>query len=122
MNEENNFHELDQLIRAYLHQDMELDASTVPEAIGRYAKINDDGTKQRLCEDMTHFLERYKDNLHGEFERRYGFDFMPEELGMDAPQFFEMVCAILADPAIFRRYETRSGAWIGNADNARVAR
>ncbi|MBB3953032.1 contact-dependent growth inhibition system immunity protein [Aureimonas jatrophae] len=106
MSEADDLFELDQLIRAYLHQDMELEAASVPEAIGRYARLNDERTKASLAAAMDLFLHRFHNDLHAEFARRYRYDFMPDELGLDVPGFFQMVRAILADPAAYRRYET----------------
>lgn len=96
---------LDQLVRAYLHQDMELEAASVPEAIGLYARLNDAQTKIDLHAAMEHFLHRFHNDLHGAFERRYGFDFMPDELGLDVPDFFTLVRVILADPSTAGRLD-----------------
>lgn len=109
MDEADDLFELDQLIGAYLHQDMDLEAATVPEAIDRYARINDERTKTGLVRAMDLFLHRFHNDLHAEFARRYRYDFMPEELGLDVPGFFDMVRAILTDPAAYRRYETAGG-------------
>lgn len=101
---------LDQLIGAYLHQDMDLDAATVPEAIGRYSRVNDDATKIALETAMDRFQQRFDNDLHGEFDRRYGRDFMPDELGMNVTEFFDMVRVLLAEPGSYRQFETRSDA------------
>lgn len=105
-----DFFELDQLIRAYLGQDMELDARTVPEAVARYSRLNDAGTKDRLRSAMEGFAQRFDNRLQDEFARRYAHDFMPEGLGMDVNQFFDMVRAILADPSAARAYLADSAA------------
>lgn len=88
---------LDQLIGAYLHQDMELVADTVPEAITRYARLNDAETKAALVSAMDRFEQRFHNDLHGEFRRRYVYDFMPEDLGTDVSGFFDMVRVMLAN-------------------------
>jgi hypothetical protein len=108
MNEPDDLFPLDQLIRAYLHQDMELDAPTVPEALACYERLNDERTKDDLRSAMDRFLHRHHNDLHGAFERRYGFDFMPDELGLDVPGFFTLVRSILSDPA--RRIDHASGS------------
>jgi len=93
------------IVGAYLHQDMDIDYETVPEALAAYARVIDQAEKQALFAEMTHFLERYHDDPEGEFDRRYGFDFTPSIIGQTVPQFFDMLRAIIADPDSYRRFE-----------------
>jgi len=90
---------LDQLIGAYLHQDMELTDATVMDALRRYARSNDDATKRRLRLAMAAFERRFHNDLHGAFSERYQYDFMPEELGLDVTGFFDLMRTILDDAA-----------------------
>ncbi|WP_182084190.1 contact-dependent growth inhibition system immunity protein [Aureimonas sp. ME7] len=103
--EQDDLFELDQLIGAYLHQNMEMEVATVPQAIARYARLNDEPTKRGLVEAMERFLHRFGNDLHGEFARRYRYDVMPEDLGLTVPEFFDMVRTLLADPDEYRRFE-----------------
>jgi hypothetical protein len=82
---------LDQLIRAYLHQDMELFDASVPDAIQRYARLNDEATKDALRLAMDAFEHRFHNDLEGEFSCRYRYDFLPEELGLNVRGFFDLV-------------------------------
>ncbi len=108
MSDDEPLEELDQLIRAYLHQDMELDAPGVPQAIARFSRLNDAVTKEKLEAAMQEFSRRYHNNAEAVFEQRYGDDFVPAELGQSVEQFFQMVRELLVDPESHVRFDGTS--------------
>ncbi|KAA3514375.1 contact-dependent growth inhibition system immunity protein [Agrobacterium rosae] len=95
------------LIAGCLHQDMDLEYDTVPEALAGYARFTKPDEKQMLLAEINHFLERYHNDLEGEFSRRFWFDFTPDTIGQTASQFFAMLREILADPECYVRYLPR---------------
>lgn len=102
--DEGDFVLLGQMIGGYLHQDMDLIAETVPEAIAEYSRDATPETKRRLAAELELFLARHHNDAEAEFRRRYGHDFTPDELGQSVPEFFAMTREILDDPARWRRY------------------
>lgn len=105
MTDTDEFDALAGLIGSYLHQDMDLEYETVPEAIAGYSRVSEASRKEQLLRDMDAFLERYHNSLEAEFAKRYGFDFTPDIIGQSVPEFFDMVRTILADPESYARYE-----------------
>ena len=100
-----DFNELDNLIQAYLSQDMDMIAETVPEAIAEYVRTARQVEKDELLRDMENFIHRYHNNPEAEFERRWGFDHTPDDFkNQTTAEFFDMIRAILADPACCKRY------------------
>lgn len=108
--DEAEFAPLDQLIRAYLHQDMDMDADTVPEAIANFSRLEGEEFKTMLRNAMARFEMRHHNDLEAEFRQRYAFDFVPDGPGQSVPKFFEMVRTILNEPGSYRRFED-AGIW-----------
>lgn len=103
--DDNEFEALDTLIRAYLHQDMEIDADTMPEAISNVSRLEGDAYKNALRSAMDRFEHRHHNRLEEAFAERYWFDFVPDGPDESVPKFFDMVRAILDDPESYRRFE-----------------
>ena len=101
-----NFYELGQMIGAYLHQDMDLIADSVPGAIAAYAREASEGTKDALNHEMDRFVEKFHDRAEIEFAARYGGDFTPDEIGQSVAEFFDMVKLILVSPTGFEAFES----------------
>lgn len=99
-----DFRFLAQMIGGYLHQDMDLEADSVPEAISVFAGKADAATRAGVMADMQRFLETYHNRLAEEFASRFGHDFTPDEIGQSVGDFFDMVTVLLADPAAYARY------------------
>ncbi|WP_421363026.1 contact-dependent growth inhibition system immunity protein [Agrobacterium rosae] len=96
------------LVAGCLHQDMDLAYDTVPEALAGYACFTEIDEKQMLFNEMKSFLERYNNDLDGEFSRRFGFNFTPESIGLTVPEFFEMLRTIMDDPESYVRFKPRN--------------
>jgi hypothetical protein len=105
-----DFYFLGQMIGGYLHQDMDLEADSVPEAISIFARKADAATREGVRTDMKTFLDRYPNQAGEEFATRFGHDFAPEEIGQSVSDFFDMVTAILDNPASYSRYLDESRA------------
>ncbi len=103
---EDDFPALSGLVTGYFHQDMDLEYDSIPQALAGYAGFTEGSTKQQLRREMATFLERYHNDLEGEFSRRYWFDFIPEVIGQTVPEFFDMVRTILDDPRSYVRFES----------------
>ena len=101
---EQAFYNLGQMIGGYLHQDMDLEADSVPEAISVFAGKADTATRQAVITEMRAFLQQYHNRAAEEFATRWGHDFEPREIGQSVDEFFDMVTAILADPSVYIRY------------------
>ncbi|TDK39685.1 hypothetical protein E2F50_06165 [Rhizobium deserti] len=99
-----DFYFLGQMIGGYLHQDMDLEADSVPEAISIFAGKADAATLEGVQVDMKTFLERYHNQAEEEFAKRFGHDFVPGEIGQSVGQFFAMVTTILDNPASYSSY------------------
>ncbi|GAK71654.1 hypothetical protein RRU01S_19_00590 [Agrobacterium rubi TR3 = NBRC 13261] len=100
-----DFPALFNLIGNYLHQDMDIEFDSVPEALAGYSRMTEPGEKHKLVDEMETFLGRYHNDLDGEFSRRYGFDFTPDIIGQTVPEFFDMLRTILDDPESYIRFE-----------------
>jgi hypothetical protein len=96
------------MIGGYLHQDMEIEADSVPEAISIFASKADTATRRGVEVDMKKFLERYRDQADEKFANCFGHDFVPAEIGQSLDEFFAMVTVILDDPAAFLHYQSHS--------------
>jgi hypothetical protein len=100
-----HFDALSGLIGSYLHQDMDLEYDSVPEAIAGYARLTEDDRKQQLLREMVEFLHHYHNDIEEAFSKRYWFDFSPKTLGQTVPEFFNMVREIVTDPDSYHRFE-----------------
>ncbi|NTE85761.1 contact-dependent growth inhibition system immunity protein [Agrobacterium rubi] len=100
-----DFPSLSGLIAGCLHQDMDIEYETVPQALAGYARSTEPDEKQMLFDEMKNFLERHHNDLEGEFSRRYWFDFTPDIIGQTVPEFFDMLRTILNDPESYVRFE-----------------
>lgn len=92
------FDGLNHLVWAYLHQDMDLEADTVPEEAAIHARVGGEAAGNALRAAMQLFEMRYHNDLEDEFKRRFWFDFDPEQGGLSITEFFDMVRSILVDP------------------------
>jgi len=101
-----DFPALFSLIGNYLHQDMDIEFDTVPQALAGYSRVTEPDKKHQLLDEMETFLGRYHNDLEGEFSRRYWFDFTPDIIGQTVPEFFQMLKTILDDPDSYQRFET----------------
>lgn len=101
---EPDFYYLTQMIGGYLHQDMDLEADSVPEAISIFAIKADAKTRAGLLTEMEEFSQRYHNRADEEFASRFGHDFVPAEIGQTLSEFFWMTAAIIEDPAAYEQY------------------
>lgn len=99
-----DFYHLGQMIGGYLHQDMDIEANNVPEAIAVFACKSDPVTRNAVLEEMHAFSERFHNRVGEEFAVQYGHDFEPKDIGQSVGEFFDMVAVILADPTTYTRY------------------
>jgi hypothetical protein len=102
---DNDFPALFGLFGNYFHQDMDLEYDSEEEAIADWAKFTSTEEKQQLFSEMTTFLERYHNDLEGEFTRRFHLGIGPEPTGLTIPAFFDLVRTVIADPESYRRFE-----------------
>lgn len=98
------FEFLRQMIGGYLHQDMDLEADSVPEAIAVFARHADAPMRDGVVSDMQSFMQQYHNRAADEFAQRFGRDFTPDEIGQSVGEFFEMVNAILIDPDSYQQF------------------
>lgn len=103
--DDGDFHQIGQMIGGYLHQDMDLIAGSVPEALAVFARETDAASHAALKAEFDLFLARHHNDAQNEFRRRYGHDFTPDDLGQTVPEFFAMTRSILDDPSNWRRYD-----------------
>jgi hypothetical protein len=104
------FYFLGQLIGGYLHQDMDLEADSVPEAVSVFAEKADAASRAGVLADMADFLQQYHNRADEEFASRFGHDFLPGEIGQTLGEFFEMTAAIIENPSVYTRYLDESSA------------
>nr|WP_246753848.1 contact-dependent growth inhibition system immunity protein [Jiella flava] len=90
------FFEISQMIGGYLHQDMDLYADTVREAILNYCGDIAESERVQVEAEMDEFLARYHNRAEDEFARRWGRDFTPVEIGLSVAAFFAMVKDLLS--------------------------
>ncbi len=95
---------LSQLVMAYLNQDMDMMADSVPEAIAVFAKDASSEEHGALRRDMAAFKDAHKENVETVFHDLYWFDFEPKQIGQTVNEFFAMVAAILTNPNDIRRF------------------
>lgn len=93
------------LIGSYLHQDMDLDADSVPEVIAHFARDTGEPGKAEILRSMDDFVQRYQSDPEAEFHRRWHGHFLPGSIGQTVPEFFAMVRAIVEDPVCYPRFE-----------------
>lgn len=99
-----NFPALADMMGHCFHQDMDLEAETVPEAVAMYARGLPGAAKRALQADIDRFRGQHPDNLDGAFLRAFGDDLDPREVGFGVADFLRMVEAVVEDPASFRAY------------------
>ncbi|NTF31223.1 contact-dependent growth inhibition system immunity protein [Rhizobium skierniewicense] len=92
------------LFGSYFHQDMDLEYDSEEEAIADWAQFASAEEKQQLLFEMTAFLERYHNDLEGEFTRRFHLGIGPEPVGLTVPAFFNLIRTVV-DPERYRRLE-----------------
>ncbi|MBB3947274.1 cytosine/adenosine deaminase-related metal-dependent hydrolase [Rhizobium skierniewicense] len=96
------------IVAGALHQDIDLEYDTAAQALAGYARATKCFEKQMLLSETERFLERYHNDLDGEFARRFGFNFTPKSIGYTVPELFDMLRTILDDPESYMRFEPRN--------------
>ena len=104
-NVDNDFPTLFSLFSNYFHQDMDLEYDCEEEAIADWEKSSSFAEKQQLLSEMNAFLERYDNDLEGEFTRRFYLGIGPEPEGLTVPAFFDLINTVVSDPESYRRFE-----------------
>lgn len=104
---------LAQFLHGTFHQDMDLEADTVPEAVAAFARREGPGTHEDLKRAMAEFERRHHNRLDDAFHAAFSPDFSPLEGGRNVAAFFAMVRDILEDPDRAAAYD--GGAPAGGA-------
>lgn len=94
-----DFYQLDQLIGCHFNQDyyyINDGEDTIAGIISIYKKTTTAKERQKLKEEIVHFIEIYHDNLDMEFDKRYGFDFSPALWETTAHAFLMVVLEIIS--------------------------
>jgi hypothetical protein len=76
-----NFHFLNQLIFGYFNQDADIindGEDTIEGIIMLFKRSASEWMLDDLVEEVDDFISAYGDGVEEEFEKRYGFDFLPE--------------------------------------------
>ncbi len=86
------------------HQDMDLEAETVPEAVALYGRGLPTDAVRTLQADIDSFRQRNAEDLDGAFLLAFGDDLDPRDAGFSVDDFLRMVGAVVEDPASFRQF------------------
>ena len=86
------------------HQDMDLEAETVPEAVALYVRRLTGEAGRSLQTDIDNFQQQHADDLNSAFLRAFGDDLDPRDAGLSVGDFLRMVYALVDDPASFRQF------------------
>ncbi|WP_285405756.1 contact-dependent growth inhibition system immunity protein [Luteibacter sp. ME-Dv--P-043b] len=86
------------------HQDMDLEAETVPEAVAQYVRGLTGEAGRALQADIESFRQQHADDLNAAFLRAFGDDLDPREVGLSVGDFLKMVEALVDYPASFRQF------------------
>lgn len=94
------------LIGAYFHQDVDLEAATIPEVLHSFTRSTWEEDQRRLAAELDRFEAEHRGDLDAAFRRVFDAEVDPVPRGGDVAAFFAMVRAILADPESYRRFES----------------
>ncbi|EIZ80207.1 hypothetical protein WSK_1241 [Novosphingobium sp. Rr 2-17] len=86
------------------HQDMDLEAETVPEAVALYVRGLTGEAGRALQTDIENFQQQHADDPDAPFLRAFGDDLDPREVGLSVSDFLRMVEALVDHPASFRQF------------------
>jgi len=106
LSQDHEFAAIDQFVGGYFHQDVDLEASTIPEVAFQHANGLWEAQRVQLREALNLVEARHRNDLHEAFYRTFSIDVDPVMQGQDVAAFFAMVRAILADPSVYTQYET----------------
>ena len=82
---------LDQLIQAYLHQDMDLVHGSEADAVDAFVADETPASISGLLEELDRFESLHHNDLHGAFLDRYRYDFHPGSDSDAVTAFFALV-------------------------------
>jgi hypothetical protein len=95
-----NFHFLDQLIFGYFNQDADIineGEDTIEGIITLFKRSAPEWMLDDLVEEVDDFISAYGDGVEEEFEKRYGFDFLPELWETSPREFLRTVRQISSE-------------------------
>ncbi len=98
---------LEQVIRGWLHQDMDLFHSTIADAIAEWSGLADAAERARVIAEVDRFLIVEAADPDAAFVMRWGLDVDPPQMGRSSTEFLQMVRAIAIDPAAASGFRAR---------------
>jgi len=102
--EQQEYPALAHLMLAYLHQDRDMEADTIPEVIANYARSHA-ADREQLLRDMEEFTQRFRDCLNEAFVKWWQLHIEMGKNPKTAVQFFDMIRSIVANPEGYWRFE-----------------
>jgi len=104
MNAERTFPGLTEMMGSCFHQDMDLEAETIPEAVALYARGLSAAEGSMLRAEIDRFRQRHADDLDDAFLQAFGDDLDPRDAGFSTGDFLLMVEALVQEPGTFRQF------------------
>lgn len=94
---------LEQVIRGWLHQDMDLFHATMADAIAEWSGLANPDDRARVIAEIDRFLVAEAGDPDAAFVTRWSLDVDLPDMGRSSTQFLHMVRAIATDPAAANR-------------------
>ncbi|WFR98756.1 contact-dependent growth inhibition system immunity protein [Rhizobium tumorigenes] len=104
MSAERTFPALADMMGSCFHQDMDLEAETVPEAVALYARGLSADAGKALQAEIDSFRQQHPADLDEAFLQAFGDDLDPSDAGFGTEEFLRMVDAVVEDPAALRQF------------------
>lgn len=98
---------LEQVIRGWLHQDMDLFHSTMSDAIAGWSGLADPDERARVVAEIDRFFVAEAADPDAALVKRWGLDVDPPDMGRSSTEFLHVVRAIAVDPAAASRFRER---------------
>jgi CdiI immunity protein len=104
MNADPAYPALTRLMGSCFHQDMDLEAETVPEAVALYTRGLSEADASALRAEIGDFLQKHSSDLEDAFLQRFAEDLDPRDVGLSIADFLRMIDRLIKDPAAFRSF------------------